>query len=82
MNINLQLQRFIPIRPTEIPADRAARIDALAPDRSRVSLLLPEMSRSMQDGERRIERQKVPTCSRADALRQLLAKNAEEMGSR
>lgn len=61
-----------------INAERAAHIDALAPDRSRVSILLPEMSPEMKKREQRIDQRTWPSGSRVEVMRQLLALSGAE----
>lgn len=61
-----------------INAERAAHIDALAPDRSGVPSLLRECSPEMEKAEQRIARTPLGEESRLTALRQLLAKSERE----
>lgn len=75
------LQRFRPPDVTvRINADRAAQIDALAPDRSRLSLLPREMSPEMRKGEQRIDRRMVGEETRVSVVRKLLAQVERESG--
>lgn len=67
-----------PERQIEMNAERAARIDALTPDRSRLSILPREMSPEMRKWEQGIDRGTRAGESRVSVWRKLLAKGERE----